>query len=105
MSSMAGFIKHTQRLIRHHAQLSFFKYHLYFCVADCLPQDTRRLLQSEATALSAELKRRQTAARLAADRDTAAQLGLSDLGRLGERLAGKQVMLWVGGCVGGDERG
>jgi hypothetical protein len=53
-------------------------------------QDTRRLLQSEATALSAELKRRQAAARLAGDKNTAAQLGLGDLGRLGERLAGEQ---------------
>lgn len=64
----------------------------------CLVQDTRRLLQSEATALSAEIKRRQTAARLEADRHTAAQMGLGDLGRLGERLAGAgpiQLLLWT----------
>ena len=58
-----------------------------------LLQDTRRLLQSEASALAAELKQRQAAARLAADRHTAAQLGMSDLGRLGERLAGKACVL------------
>lgn len=54
-------------------------------------QDTRRLLQAEATALTSELKRRQSAAKLAADKHTAAELGLSDLGRLGERLAGAAV--------------
>lgn len=52
-------------------------------------QDTRRLLQSEATALASELKRREVAARLAADKSSAAELGLGDLGRLGERLAGR----------------
>eukprot|EP00775_Hariotina_reticulata_P002641 gene2641-2942_t len=50
-------------------------------------QDTRRLLQVEASSLAAELKRRQAAARLSGDRQAASELGLSDLSRLSEQLA------------------
>jgi hypothetical protein len=39
----------------------------------CL-QDTRRLLQSEAAAVSAELKRRESAARLESDKHSAAEV-------------------------------
>jgi len=56
-------------------------------------QDTRRLLQGEVGALAGELKRRQAAAQLHGDRQTASELGLSDLSRLSEQLAVTEARL------------
>lgn len=56
-------------------------------------QDTRRLLQTEVAAITAEIKRRELSAQLETDRQSAAQVGLSDLGRLSEQLASTELQL------------
>lgn len=59
----------------------------------CDLQDTRRLLQSEAAAVAAEVKRREASVRLETDRHSVAEVGLSDLGRLTEQLAATEARL------------
>jgi hypothetical protein len=56
-------------------------------------QDTRRLLQQEESQLQGELKRVESAARLAADQAAVEQLGWGDLGHLAEQLAGIEAKL------------
>jgi hypothetical protein len=50
-------------------------------------QDTRRLLQQEELTISTEIKRLESAARLAADQARVDQMGLGDLQHLQEQLA------------------
>lgn len=76
-----------------------FAHNIYTCWGT---QDTKRLLQEEATSLHAELQRRDAAARLSAVAAKAEELAVAgDLGRLQEQLAATEAKLDRTKQVGG----